>query len=131
MKASAILAATALASVVLASSCATPPRPNPLMRPGDLKFIGHDLRIETDAQGNTTDRTIVTLRVQNAGTERIRGARFRLSLRDQRNGQLVYSRTHTLELSVGPRDTQTKELFLQEFVYNVPYAYVIDDVELW
>jgi hypothetical protein len=121
-----------IALLTLALGCATiDSRPsNPALR-ANLKFIEHYVKIETNERGETTDRTICVLRAQNIGSEAIGRTRFRLTLRNKHNGQLVYSRVHSLDLNLGPRDIVTKEFNLQEFVYNSPYDYLLDEVEVW
>jgi hypothetical protein len=116
------------ALLTLAPGCATTPsKPaNAALRAGDVKFVEHYVEIEAESS-----KAMCNVRMQNVGREPIRNVSFRLTLRAKNNGKLVYSRVHTLALDLGPRDVASKQFYLQEFVYNIPYDYLFDEVEVW
>ena len=122
-----------VAPLALAPGCATTQNKpaNAALRAGDVKFVQHHVEIETNSSGETTSRTLCNLRMQNVGSEPINHIKFRLTLRGKRDGQLVYSRVHTLDIDIKPRDIATRQFLLQEFVYNIEYDYLFDELEVW
>jgi hypothetical protein len=122
-----------IALLSFALSCATlQNRPaNASSRGEDVEFVSCGVQVATDRDGYTVERSICTLRMRNVGSEPIRSIKFRLTLRDKSDGQLVYSRVHKLNLNLMPRDTVTKTFYLQEFCYNIPYDFKFDELEVW